>query len=760
MRSVAVAVNGTVTDGGRGRGSRRAFRWAVENLMSQADRFILVHVMPKINSIPTPSGQLIPITELDANMVALYVKDVKIWFEQIFIPFKKLCNTKTMETLLLEDDNPATALLSFIAESGIQTIVLGSCSSNFIVRMLRGVGLPTTVLRCTLDTCDIYIVSKKKIISKLANSSPACETSSTHRDNRDGCHSIDGQPSQLSSSSTEPKVDKIYGVSSLSEFSYFVSQSSTYTDSFTNPSINHESYQQNSRDEFVIITADRTNSTASISGQSVIQEEMERLKLELRNTVAAYKQVCEELVHAQNKVRLLSSECFEEAGRVNAAQEREETSRQVAAEEKAKHLNALKELEEATNSLVKESYERQLAELNALKESIEKKKIVDVVFLNDKRYRKYTRDEIEVATDFFSEANMIGEGGYGKVYKCSLDHTPVAVKVLRQDAMHKKEEFLKEVEILSQLRHPHMVLLLGACPEICCLVYEYMENGSLEDYISYQNGKQPLPWFIRFRIVFEIACGLSFLHNSKPEPVVHRDLKPGNILLDKHFVSKIGDVGLAKLLSDVVPDNITEYTETLIAGTIHYMDPEYQRTGTIRPKSDLYALGVITLQLLTARRPHGLILAVENAIRNGSFPDILDKSIGDWPLGETMELAQIALRCLKLRCKDRPDLETEVFPILKRLHDVANASAQLEQADIFPPSHYYCPILQEIIDDPYIAADGFTYEYRAIKAWLGKHNVSPVTKVRLQNSMLTPNHTLRSSIQEWKSRMVFSSTSI
>lgn len=130
---------------------------------------------------------------------------------------------------------------------------------------------------------------------------------------------------------------------------------------------------------------------------------------------------------------------------MNAALEREETSRKIAAEEKAKYLEAIKEVEEAKRLLAKEGYERKIAELNALKESIEKEKIVDSLFSADKRYRRYTRDEIEVATGFFSERNVIGEGGYGKVYKCSLDHTPVAVKVLSHEAMGKKEEFLKEV---------------------------------------------------------------------------------------------------------------------------------------------------------------------------------------------------------------------------------------------------------------------------------------------------------------------------
>lgn len=251
-----------------------------------------------------------------------------------------------------------------------------------------------------------------------------------------------------------------------------------------------------------------------------------------------------------------------------------------------------------------------------------------------------------------------------------------------------------QVEVLSQLRHPHLVLLIGACPESGCLIYEYMENRSLEDYLSQRTSRPSLPWFTRFRIVFEVACGLAFLHNSKPEPIVHRDLKPGNILLDRNFMSKIGDVGLAKLISDVVPDNITEYRDSIIAGTLYYMDPEYQRTGTVRPKSDIYAFGIVILQLLTFRHPNGLLLTVEKAIDCGSLSDILDNSVTDWPIAEAEELAVIAMKCSSLRCRDRPELETEVLPVLKRLADFADASKKAERNNRDAPSHYYCPILQ------------------------------------------------------------------
>lgn len=150
------------------------------------------------------------------------------------------------------------------------------------------------------------------------------------------------------------------------------------------------------------------------------------------------------------QVQSLTSECLEESRKVNAALEREQSLRKVAAKEKAKHLEAIKELEEAKDLLAKEAYERQLAELNAIKESVEKQKILDTLLTNDRRYRRYTTAEIEAATNFFDEVNVIGIGGYGKVYKCSLDHTPVAIKVFQHDIFEKKDEFLKEVSFVTK----------------------------------------------------------------------------------------------------------------------------------------------------------------------------------------------------------------------------------------------------------------------------------------------------------------------
>ncbi|PHT42674.1 hypothetical protein CQW23_16699 [Capsicum baccatum] len=378
---------------------------------------------------------------------------------------------------------------------------------------------------------------------------------------------------------------------------------------------NHISPQQrciqNLEEPAADLEAVKSFHSSTYSEHSDIQVEMGRLRLELQYTLTLYNQTCEHLIHAQNKVQLLSPECREETRRVNAAKERGERLRKTAAEVKKKHVETEREVEIARKLLAKEACERQRAELQALQQSLEEQKCFKVLLctpLVHSKFRFNTLSLIHLCGRAHIIFNALLSCGYGKVYKENLDHTPVAIKV--PDASQKKEEFLREVEVLSQLLHPHIVLLLGASPGNGYLVYVNMENGSLEDHM-FQGKNRSLPWFVRFRILFEVAWALAFLHNSKPEPIVHRDLKPGNILLDQNYVSKIGDVGLAKIMSDIVPESITEYRNSILAGTFAYMDPKYLRTGTLRPKSDLYAFGIITLQLLASCHPNGLVLKFE-----------------------------------------------------------------------------------------------------------------------------------------------------
>lgn len=247
-----------------------------------------------------------------------------------------------------------------------------------------------------------------------------------------------------------------------------------------------------------------------------------------------------------------------------------------------------------------------------------------------------------------------------------------------------------QVEILSCIRHPNMVLLLGACPEYGCLVYEFMANGSLEDRLFRRGNTPPLSWQLRFRIAAEIGTGLLFLHQSKPEPLVHRDLKPANILLDRNFVSKISDVGLARLVPQTIADSVTQYHMTSTAGTFCYIDPEYQQSGMLGVKSDIYSLGIVFLQLITAKSAMGLTHHVERAIEKGTLAQLLDPAVPDWPIEEALTFAKIALKCAELRRKDRPDLAKEVLPELNRFRAFAEDNMQqaLLDGDGSPMSNY------------------------------------------------------------------------
>lgn len=231
-----------------------------------------------------------------------------------------------------------------------------------------------------------------------------------------------------------------------------------------------------------------------------------------------------------------------------------------------------------------------------------------------------------------------------------------------------------QVEVLSRMRHPNMVILLGACPEYGCLVYEHLENGSLEDRLSCKDGTPPLSWRARFRIAVEIATALNFLHRTRPEPLVHRDLKPANILLDRNCVSKISDVGLARLVPPSVADSITQCCMTAAAGTFCYIDPEYQQTGMLGTKSDVYSFGVVLLQILTAKPPMGLTHQVETAMEKGRISEVLDQTVKDWPVEEALAMAKLALHCCELRKRDRPDLDSVILPELLRIREKASPS--------------------------------------------------------------------------------------
>ncbi|XP_074580482.1 receptor protein kinase WSS1-like [Curcuma longa] len=210
---------------------------------------------------------------------------------------------------------------------------------------------------------------------------------------------------------------------------------------------------------------------------------------------------------------------------------------------------------------------------------------------------------LRTATDSFSKANILGSGGFGVVYKGNHNGTLIAVKRNGYDLMGNKgnEEFKAEIEVLRKVKHKNLVALVGFCNEDRerLLVYEYMAGGTLtERLFKWQDsGEPPLNWNQRLVIALDVARAIEYLHSFAQESYIHRDLKPSNILLDKDLRAKVSDFGLVKLAADN-----QKSMQTRLAGTFGYLAPEYATTGRVSTKVDVYAFGVILMELITGRK--------------------------------------------------------------------------------------------------------------------------------------------------------------
>ncbi|KAL3737642.1 hypothetical protein ACJRO7_019215 [Eucalyptus globulus] len=286
-----------------------------------------------------------------------------------------------------------------------------------------------------------------------------------------------------------------------------------------------------------------------------------------------------------------------------------------------------------------------------------------------KYFSEFSMTEIKEAVQNFEPSLKIGEGGCGIVYKGFLRHMPVAIKKMKLQSMQGSQQFQQEVDVLSKVRHPNLIMLIGACAEPWTLVYEYFPNGSLEDWLHSSNRAKQLSWRARICIATELFSVLAFLHSYKPHSIVHGDVKPGNILLDAHLGCKLSDFGICRLLSqgERSSNNTTVLYPTDVKGTLGYMDPEFPITRELTTKFDVYSFGIILLELLTRRPALGLVNEVQKAIDAGTLKAILDPLAGEWPDRVAKELTHLALRCCEMRRRNRPDLGSGVWTELQSI---------------------------------------------------------------------------------------------
>nr|XP_034926705.1 probable leucine-rich repeat receptor-like protein kinase At5g49770 isoform X2 [Populus alba] len=317
--------------------------------------------------------------------------------------------------------------------------------------------------------------------------------------------------------------------------------------------------------------------------------------------------------------------------------------------------------------------------------------------------RCFSFDEITKSTNNFSEANHIGSGGYGMVYRGMLPTGQlIAIKRCRQGSVQGGHEFNAEIEVLSRVHHKNVVNLLGFCFERGeqMLIYEFVRNGSLRDSLSGSSGIW-LDWRRRLKVALGAARGLAYLHELVNPRIIHRDVKSANILLDECLNAKVADFGLSKPMdnSELI------LASTQVKGTMGYIDPEYQKTLLLTEKSDVYGFGVVLLELVSGRKPlergKYLVAEVSSSLDRKkdlyNLHELLDPSIRLDTMPKGLDkMVDLAMKCVQEKGRDRPTMgevvkEIEIILYLAGLNPDAEAestSASFEEAsqDEFPPS--------------------------------------------------------------------------
>ncbi|XP_010552590.1 PREDICTED: protein kinase 2B, chloroplastic [Tarenaya hassleriana] len=313
----------------------------------------------------------------------------------------------------------------------------------------------------------------------------------------------------------------------------------------------------------------------------------------------------------------------------------------------------------------------------------------EVELLPSPTLKAFTFNELKTATRNFRPNSLIGEGGFGYVYKGWMDERTlspsrpgsgmvVAVKKLKSGGRQGHKEWLTEVHYLGQLHHPNLVKLIGYCleGENRLLVYEYMPKGSLENHL-FRRGAEPIPWATRMKVAVSAARGLAFLHDAK---VIYRDFKASNILLDADFNAKLSDFGLAK----AGPTGDKTHVSTQVMGTHGYAAPEYVATGRLTSKSDVYSFGVVLLELISGRPTVDKSkVGTEQNLVDWAIPYLGDrrkvfrimdtKLEGQYPHKGACAAANIALLCLNNEAKLRPKM-SDVLSSLEELDRTAKTS--------------------------------------------------------------------------------------
>ncbi|KAM7496552.1 hypothetical protein LguiA_020966 [Lonicera macranthoides] len=743
--------------------------WSFERFGNR--EICILHVHQPSPTIPTLLGKL-PVRQANDEVVSAYRREEREQMKKLLLNYLTICFRSKVRacTITTEADQVQKGIVDLVHEHGIRKLVMEAVPENWM-KVKKISSKASYVAQNAPSFCQIWFVNKHKLVwvreaSESPGSVPPISQADSDTSRVSRSQSLRHQKSEvllcnpefLRSSSTRSVLSA--GTRSWDHMEDVFPFAEQRVASVSDPKAEEESLYSQLAEVKIEVEESRNEAFEEVLRRKNLEAEAVDAISKVKAFEAAQAREVELREEAGNALRSTIEEqekLLEE--REAVMKQLQKAMRNIALLD-SRAIEANRRCEEAAGEL--RLVQASIATLRQEKQKIQRQKVEAMRWLD--RWKNHGQDEGEIYNGFggfsedstkvaefllsdlqtatcdFSECFKIGQGGHGCVYKGEMLDRTVAIKQLHPRTMQGQSEFQLEVQVLGKIQHPHLVTLIGVCPEAWSVIYEYLPNGNLQDRLFRRSNIHSLNWKTRARIIAEIASALLLLH-SKPKNTVHGNLKPENILLDSELSCKISDFGISRLVSKETLrcPSFRQYTEP--KGAFPYTDPEFRRTGLLTAKSDIYSFGLIILQLLTGRSPAGLAIEVRKAVSCEKLSHMLDSSAGEWPTFIANRLVEVGLQCCELNSKDRPEITPSLVRELEKLH-------VLEEQPV--PSFFLCPIRQDIMHDPQVAADGFTYEGEALRGWLENgRDTSPMTNLKLEHLHLTPNHALRLAIQEW-----------
>ncbi|KAM0863939.1 hypothetical protein ACQ4PT_044248 [Festuca glaucescens] len=770
---------------------RANLRWVLANFPRSSHRLVLVHVHrpPRLINM---MGAWVPVSQLEEHEVAAYRKLEEDRAGRALDHLLHICTSQRVHArkVVVAGDDAARALVQLVEDHGVAELVMGAAADRAYTRKMRAPRSKkaVTVQRKANTNCRIWFICKGNLI---------CTREASEEQSR-------AEPSTASTSPRSSISDYSRSKASLhgdgdSEPSGSMHDTATATVSLRRtPSRDGSDSAEDSGHEEAAAEAGPSAATRRVQdvnedpptpshdGSDDANEMDDALREKLREAIMEARNLKQEayeetrrrqkadrdLAEASRLARDAERSWQAEARRRKEAEERLARER-AAMEQDRRELDAIlekiREVDGRSDQLELEiaGSERAMGELGTrmsesccVLDALRLERIseepaasmptteVEVEVGGDQGFGflRLRLSELEEATNSFDESARIGGG----VYRGTLRGMSVAVKVISPDVAVDEARFVRAVDAMTRARHPGLITVVGACPEARAVVHEFVPCGSLEDRLSGDASR--LPWHARCGVAYRTCAALAYLHSTG---TVHGDVRPANILLEDERCSssKLAGLGMGSLSA------VKGVGDMALA----YVDPRWLATGEEpTPQCDVHALGVVLVQLVTGMPAVAAKKAArEAADASAPWHEVVDAGGGGWPMERATEVALLGLRC----CDDGAPTRRSPGEMLEEARAVLEASTSAAPgrtwsslssssagaSDGGAPSYFLCPILKEVMRDPHIAGDGFTYEAEAMREWLGSgHDTSPMTNLKLPTDELVPNHALRAAIQEWR----------